>query len=56
MLLWLMQMKCNKASGGGGIPAEVYKPGRATLVRHLHRLPEYMGLRKYRNNSNMHPL
>ena len=32
------QMKCNKASGGDGIPAEVYKHGGTTLVRHLHRL------------------
>ena len=32
------QMKCNKASGGDGIPAEVYKHGGAALVRHLHRL------------------
>ena len=32
------QMKCNKASGGDGIPAEVYKHGGTALVRHLHRL------------------
>ena len=32
------QMKCNKASGGDGIPAEVYKHGGRALVRHLHRL------------------
>ena len=32
------QMKCNKASGGDGIPAEVYKHGGAALVRHLHRI------------------
>ena len=32
------QMKCNKASGGDGIPAEVYKHGGTTLVHHLHRL------------------
>ena len=32
------QMKCNKASGGDGIPAEVYKYGGTALVRHLHRL------------------
>ena len=32
------QMKCNKASGGGGIPAEVCKHGGTALVRHLHRL------------------
>ena len=31
-------MKCNKASGGDGIPAEVYTHGGAALVRHLHRL------------------
>ena len=31
-------MKCNKASGGDGIPAEVYKHGGTTLVHHLHRL------------------
>ena len=30
------QMKCNKASGGDGIPAEVYKHGGTTLVRHLY--------------------
>ena len=32
------QMKCNKASGGDGNPAEVYKHGGTALVRHLHRL------------------
>ena len=32
------QMKCNKASGGDGIPSEVYKHGGTTLVRHLHRI------------------
>ena len=32
------QMKCSKASGGDGIPAEVYKHGGTVLVRHLHRL------------------
>ena len=32
------QMKCNKASGGDGIPAEVYKHGGTALVGHLHRL------------------
>ena len=32
------QMKCNKASGGDGIPAEVYKHGGTTLVHHRHRL------------------
>ena len=32
------QMKCNKASGGDGIPDEVYKHGGTTLVHHLHRL------------------
>ena len=32
------QMKCNKASGGDDIPAEVYKHGGTTLVYHLHRL------------------
>ena len=32
------QMKCNKASGGDDIPAEVYKHGGTTLVCHLHRL------------------
>ena len=32
------QMKCNKTSGGDGIPAEVYKHGGTTLVHHLHRL------------------
>ena len=32
------QMKCNKASGGDGIPAEVYKHGVTALVRHLHRI------------------
>ena len=32
------QMKCNKASGGEGIPAEVYKHGGTNLVHHLHRL------------------
>ena len=32
------QMKCNKASGGDGIPAEVYKHGGTILVHHLHRL------------------
>ena len=32
------QMKCNKASGGDGIPAEVYTHGGTTLVHHLHRL------------------
>ena len=32
------QMKCNKASGGDGIPAELYTHGGTTLVRHLHRL------------------
>ncbi len=31
-------MKCNKASGGDGIPAEVYKHGGTTLVHHLHRI------------------
>ena len=31
------QMKCNKGSGGDGIPAEVYKHGGTALVRHLHR-------------------
>ena len=30
-------MKCNKASGGDGIPAEVYKHGGTALVRRLHR-------------------
>ena len=34
----LKNMKCNKASGGDGIPAEVYKHGGTTLVRHLHRI------------------
>ena len=32
------QMRCNKASGGDGIPAEVYKHGGTALVRHMHRL------------------
>ena len=32
------QMKCSKASGGDGIPAEMYKHGGTTLVHHLHRL------------------
>ena len=32
------QMKCNKASDDDGIPAEVYKHGGTTLVRHLRRL------------------
>ena len=32
------QMKFNKASGGDGIPAEVYKRGDTSLVRHLHRI------------------
>ena len=32
------QMKCNEASGGDGILAEVYKHGGTTLVHHLHRL------------------
>ena len=32
------QMKCNKASGGNGIPAEVNKHGGTDLVRHLHRI------------------
>ena len=32
------QMECNKASGGDDIPAEVYKHGGTTLVRHLHRI------------------
>ena len=32
------QMKRNKASGGNGIPAEVYKHEGPSLVRHLHRL------------------
>ena len=32
------QMKCKEASGGDGIPAEVYKHGGTALVRHLHRL------------------
>ena len=32
------QMKCNKASGGDGIPADMYKHGGTTLVHHLHRL------------------
>ena len=32
------QVKCNKASGGDGIPAEVYTHGGTTLVHHLHRL------------------
>ena len=32
------QMECNKASGGDGIPAEVYKHGGTTLMHHLHRL------------------
>ena len=32
------QMKCKKASGGDGIPAEVYKHGGTNLVHHLHRL------------------
>ena len=31
------QMKCNIASGGDGIPADVYKHGGTTLIRHLHR-------------------
>ena len=31
-------MTCNKASGGDGIPADVYKHGWTTLVHHLHRL------------------
>ena len=30
------QMKRNKASGGDGIPAEVYKHEGPSLVRHLH--------------------
>ena len=32
------QMKCNTASGGDGIPAEVYKHGGTALVRHLHSI------------------
>ena len=32
------QMKCNKASGGDGIPTEVYKHGGTTLVHHLNSL------------------
>ena len=32
------QMKCNKASGGDGIPVEVYNHGRATLVRLFVRM------------------
>ena len=31
-------IKCNKASGGDGIPAEEYKHGGTTLVRHRHRI------------------
>ena len=32
------QMKCNKASGGDSIPAEVYKHGGTTLVHYLYRM------------------
>ena len=32
------QMKCNNASGGDGIPAEVYTHEGTTLVHYLHRL------------------
>ena len=32
------QTKCNKASGGDDIPADVYTHGGTTLVCHLHRL------------------
>ena len=32
------QLKCNKASGGDGLPAEVYTHGGTSLVHHMHRL------------------